>query len=78
MIQANHSVYKFKLILMEFPNLQAEGKNLSLPAPLSCSLKTLQDENRLRLLEVPDSIKFFVTHNEQIQAKQCHYAVTKE
>ena len=37
-----------------------------------------QDENRLRTVEIPNSIKFFMTHNQQTQPIQCHYAVSKE
>ena len=67
---------------MKFPNLHivwAEGKNLSLPDLLSCSITTAtQDEHRLRTVEIPDSIKFFMKHNQNSQHIQCHYAVSKE
>ena len=73
-------VYMFQLILMKFPNLQRcwlEGKNLSLPDLLSRSLTTTtQDEHRLRTVETPDAAKFFMTHNQQTQPIQCHYAVS--
>ena len=53
---------------MKFPNLHivwTEGKNLSLPDLLSRSLTTkTQDEHRLRTVEIPDSIKFFMSHNQ--------------
>ena len=56
-----------------------EGKNLSLPDLLNRSLTTTtQDELRLRTVEIPDSIKFFMTHNQNTQPIQCHYAVSKE
>ena len=67
---------------MKFPNLHivwTEGKNLSLPGSLSCSLTTTtQDEHHLRTVEILDSIKFFMTHNQKIQAIQFHSAVSKE
>ena len=67
---------------MKFTNLLivwTEGKYLSLPDLLSCSLTTTtQDEHRLRTVEIPDSIKFFMTHNQNTQPMQCHYAVSKE
>ena len=67
---------------MKFPNLHkvwTEGKNLSLPDLLSCSLTTTtQDEHRLRTVEIPETIKFFMAHNTNTQLIQCHYAVSKE
>ena len=67
---------------MKSPNLHivwTEGKNLSLPDLLSCSLMTTtQDEHRLCTVEIPDSIKFFMTHNQNTQPIECHYAVSKE
>ena len=67
---------------MKFPNLRIvwkEGKNLSLPDLICCSLtKTTQDKHRLRTVEIPDSIKLFLTHNQNNQPIQCHYAVSKE
>ena len=67
---------------MKFPNLDivwTEGENLSLPDLLSCSLTTTtRDEHRLRTVEIPDSIKFFMTHNQNTQPIECHYAVSKE
>ena len=78
----NHRVYKFQLILMKFTNLhivRTEGKNLSLPDLLSRSLTTTtQDENRLRTVEIPEKIKFFITHNPNTQPIQCNYAVSKK
>ena len=66
---------------MKFPNLHivwTEGKNLSLPDLLSCSLTTTtQEEHHLGTVEIPDSIKFFMTHNQTTQPIQCHYAVKK-
>ena len=54
-------------------------KNLSLPDLLSRSLTTTrQDEHRLRTVEIPDSIKIFMTHNQNTQIIECHYAVSKE
>ena len=77
-----HRVYKFQLILMKFPNLHivwTEGKNLSLPDLLIRSLTTTtQDERSLRTVEIRDSIKFFMTHNQNTQPIQCHYAVSKK
>ena len=77
-----HRFYKLQLILMKFPNLYiiwTEGNNLSLPDLLSRSLTTTtQDEHRLRTVEIPESIKFFKTHNQNTQPVQCHYAVSKE
>ena len=53
---------------MKFPNLHiiwTEGKILSLPDLLSRSLTTTtQDEHRLCAVEIPDWIKFFMTHNQ--------------
>ena len=67
---------------MKIPNLHmvwTEGKNLSLQDLLSISLTTTtQDEHRLRTVEIPDSIKFFVTHNQNTQPIECNYAVSKE
>ena len=67
---------------MKFPNLHivwTEGKNLSLPDLLSRSLtNTTQGEHRLHTVEIPDSIKFFMTPNQNTQPIQCHYAVYKE
>ena len=61
---------------MKFPNLRIVwkgAKNLSLPNLLSRSLPTTtQDEHRLRTVEIPDSIKFFLTHNQNTQPIQCH------
>ena len=78
----NHRVYKFQLILMKSPNLHivwTEAKNLSLPDLLIRSLTTTgEDEHRLRTVDIPDSIKFFMTHNPNPQPIQCHYAVSKE
>ena len=78
----NHRVYKFQLILLKFPNLHivwTEGKNFSLPDLLSRSLSTTtQDKHRLRTVEIPDSMKFFMTHNQNTQPIQCHYSVSKE
>ena len=54
-------------------------KNLSLPDLLSRSLTTTtQGKHRLRTVEIPDSIKFFMTHNQNTQPIQYHYAVSKE
>ena len=54
-------------------------KNLSLPDLLSRSLTTsTEDEHRLRTVEIPDSINFFMTHNQKTQPIQGHYALSKE
>ena len=78
----NHRVYKFQLILMKFPNvhiLRTEGKNLSFPDFSSHSTTTTaQEDHLLRVVEVPDSVKFFITHNQQTQPIQCQCAVSKE
>ena len=67
---------------MKIPNpriVWTEGKNLSLLDLLSRSLTTkTQDEYRVRTVEIPDTIKFFMTHNHHTQRIQCHYAVSKE
>ena len=67
---------------MKISNLHivwTEGKNLSLPdLPSRFLTATTQDEHRLRTVEIPDSIKFFMTHNQNAQPIQCHYAVSKE
>ena len=56
-----------------------EGKNLSVLDLLSRSLTTTtQDEHRLRIVEIPDSINFFMTHNQHTQPIQCPYALSKE
>ena len=69
--QPNQRVYKFQLILMKFSNLHlvgTEGENISIPDLLSRSLTTTtQDEHRLRTVEIPDSSKFFMTHNQNTQ-----------
>ena len=78
----NHRVCKFQLMLMKLPKLHivwTERKNPSLPDLLSRSqATTTQDEQRFRTLEIPDSIKFFITHNQYTQPIQCHYVVSKE
>ena len=78
----NHRVCKFQLLLIIFPDLHiiwTEGKNLSVPDFLSRSrTATTQDEHRLRTVEILDSIKFFMTHNQNTHSIQCHYAVSKE
>ena len=54
-------------------------KNLSFPGLLSFSLTTTtKDEHRLLTVEVLDSIKFVMTHNQNTQPIQCHYAVSRE
>ena len=67
---------------MKFPNVDivwTEGKKLSLPDFLSRALTTTtQEEPRLRTVEIPDSIKFLMTHNQNTQPIQCHDAVSKE
>ena len=72
----NIRVYNFQLFLMKFPIshiVWTEGKNLSLPDLISRSLTTTsQDEHRLRTVEIPDSITFFMTHNQNTQPIQCH------
>ena len=66
----NHNVNKFQRILIKFPNLHivwTEKKNLSHPDLLSRSLTTTaHEEHRLRTVEDPDSIKFVMKHNQQI------------
>ena len=61
---------------MKFPNLHtvwAEGKNLSFPDLLNRSFTaTTKDEHRLRTGEIPDPIKFFMTHNQRTQPIECH------
>ena len=56
---------------MKFPNLHTvwtEGKNLSLQNLIIGSLTTTtQVEHRLRTVEIPDSIKFFMTHKQNTQ-----------
>ena len=78
----NQGDFKFQLIFMKFPNLHivwTEGKNFSYADLLRRSLtNTTLDEHRLRTVEIPDSIKFFMTHKQNTQPKQCHYAVSKE
>ena len=74
MNKPNHRVYKFQLILMNFPNLNivwTEGKKLSLPDSLSRSIATAtQDEHCLRTVKITDSIKIFTTHNQHTQPIQ--------
>ena len=78
----NHSVYKFQLKLMKFPNNTWFGqkeKNPSLPDLLSRSLLiTTQDEHRLRTVAIPDFIKIIRTHSQHTQPIQCDYTVSKE
>ena len=65
---------------MKISNLRIvwmEVKNLSLQDLLSCPLTTTQDAQRLRTVEIPITIKFFITHNLHTQPLQCHYAVSK-
>ena len=55
------------------------GGNLSLPDLLSCSLTTTtQDKHRRHTVEIPDSIKIFMTHSQNTQPIHCHYAVSKK
>ena len=67
---------------MKTPNLHivwTEAKNFSLPDLLIRSLTTTAPgEHRLRTVDIPDSIKFFMTHNPNAQPIQCHYALSKE
>ena len=66
---------------MKFPNLHiiwTEGKNHSLPVLLNSSLTTTtQDEHRLRTVEIPESIKIFMTHDQNTQPIQCQFAVSR-
>ena len=75
----NHRVNKCQLILKKFPHFHiiwTEGNNPSLPDLLSCSLTmTTQDERYLRTVEIPRSIKFFMTHNQQTELIKCYYAL---
>ena len=41
-------------------------------------MTTTNDEHHLRTVEIPDSMKLFMTHNQNTQPLQCHYAVSKE
>ena len=72
----NHRLNKFQLVLVKFPNLNivwTEGKNFSLPDLLSRSLvTTTQDERLLRIVEIPDFIIYFMTHNQNTKL----YSVT--
>ena len=67
---------------MNIPNLHivwTEEKKFLLPNLLSRSLTTtIQDEHRLRTVEIPESFKLFMTHKQNTQPIQCHYAVSKE
>ena len=55
-----------------------DWRSFSLSDLLGCSPRTAtQDEYRLKAVEIPDSIKFFMTHNQQT-AQTCHYAVSKD
>ena len=66
---------------MEFSSLHIvwkEGKIFSYPYLLSRSLTTRQDERHLRTVEIPYSVKCFMTHNPESRPIQCHYAVSKE
>ena len=49
----------------------------------SRSTQLLTDDNNTRRTpsphsRIPESIKFFKTHNQNIQPIQCHYVVSKE
>ena len=71
----NHRVYKFQLNLMIFQNLHivwTEGKNLHIVSLIRSLTTTAQDQKCFRRMEVPDSIKFFITHNQQTSLIQCH------
>ena len=63
----NQGVYKFQLNPRKFPNFHTvwtEVKKLSLPDLLFRSLTTTsQDKHRPRTVEIPVSIKFFMTHS---------------
>ena len=55
-----------------------DWRNFSLSDLLGCSPgTTTQDGYRLKTVEIPDSIKFLMTHNQQ-SAQTCHYVVSKD
>ena len=39
---------------------------------------TTQDEHFLRTEEIPRSIKYFMTYNQQTELIQCYYALSKK
>ena len=56
-----------------------EEKNFSFADLLSRSpTSTTQDGQRLQTVDILDSIKFFMTHNQQTSPIQCHYAVSRK
>ena len=53
-------------------------RNFPLSDLFGCSPRTTtQDEYRLKTVDIPDSIKFLMTHNQQT-AQTCHSAVSKD
>ena len=58
----NHTVYRFKLILIKIPNLHivwTAGKNLALPDTLSSNTPP-ELFTRKTTVEVPQNIKFYL------------------
>ena len=73
----NHRVYRFQLILMEFPNLHIvwpAGKNLALPDTLSRNTPP-ELLTRKTTVEIPKNIKFYLAENETSPRLECKYAV---
>ena len=73
----NHRVYRFKLILMKFPNLHivwTAGKNLALPDTLSRNTPP-ELLTRKTTVEIPKNIKFYLAENETSPRLECKYAV---
>ena len=73
----NHRVYRFQLILMNFPNLnivRTAGKNLALLDTLSRNTPP-ELLTRKTTVEIPQNITFFHAKGETSQRLECKYAV---
>ena len=77
----NHRVYRFQLILMEFPNLHiiwTEGKNLALPDLLSRTIdEKYFTKTRDITVEIPENLKFFFEKTPFANILECKYSICK-
>ena len=72
-----HRLYRFHLILMNFPNLHIDwtaGKNLALPDTLNRNTSP-ELLTRKTTVEIPQNIKFFLAKDETLPRLECKYAV---
>ena len=73
----NHRVYRFQLVLMNFPNLHivwTAGKNLELPDTLSRNTPP-ELLTQKTTVEIPKNIEFYLAKDETSPRLECKYAV---